>query len=177
MKVKIGPYLSSKERKIDIQIDDFDTWSLDYTLSLIILPALIQLKHAKCGTPSEFINDSAEDYHEQSTFDFMKEDKDEVFQKGNDAWNEVLDKMIWSFQQIALDDYESQYHHGKVKMGWRESIIQIPNPVTGKTEPVYEMVDENPDEHWYDQVGHKLHEERIQEGLELFGKHFRSLWD
>jgi hypothetical protein len=39
------------------------------------------------------------------------------------------------------------------------------------------MVDENPGEHWYDIVGHQLHEERIQEGLELFGKHLRDLWD
>jgi hypothetical protein len=44
-------------------------------------------------------------------------------------------------------------------------------------EKAYEMVDENPGEHWYDHIGHELHEERIQEGLELFGKYFRSLWD
>jgi hypothetical protein len=26
-------------------------------------------------------------------------------------------------------------------------------------------------------VGHQLHEERMQEGFDLFGKHYRSLWD
>ena len=177
MRVKLGRYLNSKERKIDIQIDKFDTWSLDHTLSLIILPALIQLKLTKHGVPSEFVNDSAEDYHDQATFDFMKEDKDEVFQKGCDAWDETLDKMIWSFQQIALADYDTKYHHGDIKIGWKKSDKQYPNPVTGKSEPTYEMVDENPDEHWYDQVGHALHEERIQEGVDLFAKYFRNLWD
>jgi hypothetical protein len=44
-------------------------------------------------------------------------------------------------------------------------------------EPLYRMVDKNPNEHWYDSLGHDLHNERIQEGLELFGKHFRDLWD
>jgi hypothetical protein len=39
------------------------------------------------------------------------------------------------------------------------------------------MVDKNPDEHWYDHIGHQLHEARIQEGLELFGKYYRNLWD
>jgi hypothetical protein len=39
------------------------------------------------------------------------------------------------------------------------------------------MVDKDPDAHWYDAEGHKLHEDRIQEGLELFGKYYRSLWD
>jgi hypothetical protein len=39
------------------------------------------------------------------------------------------------------------------------------------------MVDKNPDAHWYDSEGHTLHEDRIQEGLDLFGKYFRALWD
>jgi hypothetical protein len=178
MKVNIGRYNKKHDgRKIDIRVDDFDTWSLDTTLALIILPALIQLKHTKHGVPSDFVNDSAADYHDQATFDFMKEDKDEVFQKGCAAWETVLDKMIWSFQQLAIEDYDDQYHHGKIDIGWIKSENTFPNPITGKTAPIYEMVDNNPGEHWYDVDGHQLHEERIQEGLELFGKYFRSLWD
>jgi len=34
-------------RKIKIQIDPYDTWSMDHTLSLIIIPMLKQLKEAK----------------------------------------------------------------------------------------------------------------------------------
>jgi hypothetical protein len=44
-------------------------------------------------------------------------------------------------------------------------------------ENTFKMIDDNPEEHWYDRDGHQLHEDRIQEGLDLFGKHFRSLWD
>jgi hypothetical protein len=175
MKVKLGRFLNKKERRINVEIERFDTWSLDHTLALIILPALIQLKHTKHGVPSNFVNDSAEDYHSQATFEFMKDDKDEVFQKGCDKWEETLDKMIWSFQQIVFEDYDSKYHHGDMKIGWKP--ISVPHPITGIVEEMHEMVDENPGEHWYDIVGHQLHEERIQEGLELFGKHLRDLWD
>jgi len=177
MKVKLGRFLNKKERRINVEIERFDTWGLDHTLALIILPALIQLKHTKHGVPSNFVNDSAEDYHSQATFEFMKDDKDEVFQKGCDKWEETLDKMIWSFQQIVFEDYDSKYHHGDMKIGWKESPREYLNPITGKMEKVFEMVDENPSEHWYDIVGHQLHEERIQEGLELFGKYYRNLWD
>jgi len=177
MKVSLSKFLNKSERRIDIRIDHYDTWSLDHTLALIILPALIQLKHTKHGIPSDFVNDNAEDYHDQAVFDFMQEDKDDVFQKGCDKWEETLDKMIWSFQQLVIDDYDSKYHHGEMDIGWEESDKQIPNPVTGKIEPTYQMIDKNPSEHWYDSVGHRLHEERIQEGLELFGKYFRALWD
>ena len=44
-------------------------------------------------------------------------------------------------------------------------------------EATYQMVDKNPDEHWYDVEGHQLHEERMREGFELFGKYYRNLWD
>jgi hypothetical protein len=85
--------------------------------------------------------------------------------------------MIWSMGQLAFDDYDDKYHHGDAKYDWVITDQTYPNPITGVQEPTYQMVDKNPDEHWYDHVGHKLHEERIQEGLELFGKYFRNLWD
>ena len=49
MKIKIGPH--RKNRAFNIHIDDFDVWSLDYTLACIIHPALIRLKETKHGYP------------------------------------------------------------------------------------------------------------------------------
>ena len=177
MKVKLGPYPNGNaKRRINVEIENFDTWGLDHTLALIILPALIQLKNTKHGVPSQFTERVGGDFDRNLTFDFIKEDENEVFNKLCDGWDEVLDKMIWSFQQLTLDeDYDSKYHHGKMDLGWKP--IAITNPATGIVEEMFEMVDKNPNEHWYDQVGHMLHEKRIQEGLELFGKYFRNLWD
>lgn len=178
MKVDIGKYpRGSGDRKINVEIEKFDTWSLDHTLALIILPALLQLKEVKHGVPSEFAEHGGEDYHNQQSFEFYSEVNDWAFEERIKAWDEVLDKMIWSFEQLVTDDYGDQYHHGKMDMDWVESDKTFPNPVTGVVEPTYQMVDKDPDSHWFDAEGHKLHEDRIQEGLELFGKYYRSLWD
>jgi hypothetical protein len=179
MKVKIGkfPKKSSGKRKINVQIDNYDTWNLDHTLALIIYPALLQLKATKQGVPSEFTEVGGEDHSIQDSFDFYQESHDDAWKEGLERWDEILDKMIWSFEQLIKGDYDEQYHHGEAEYDWIKSDKTYPNPVTGKIEPTYQMVDKNPNEHWYDSVGHTKHEERIQEGLELFGKYFRNLWD
>lgn len=179
MKIKIGKYpKGSGRRKIDVQIDNFDTWSLDHTLAHIIYPALIQLRATKNGVPSEIVADvGGEDYASQDSFDFYKETHNESWDIAAKRWDDILDKIIWSFEQLLKDDYDSLYHHGKTDWDWIESDRQYPNPITGKMEPTFQMVDKDPEAHWYDSEGHQLHEERIQEGLELFGKYFRNLWD
>ena len=45
MRVFLGRYpRGEKERKVNIRIDNYDLWSMDHTLSLIILPMLKKLK-------------------------------------------------------------------------------------------------------------------------------------
>ena len=179
MKINLSRYPKGNgKRRIDVQIDPFDTWGLDHTLASIILPALIQLKNTKHGIPSEFTDRIGGDFDNHLVFDFIKEDDDKVFDQLCEKWNEVLDKMIWSFLQLSIeDDYDSQYHHGKMELDWIKSDHTYADPITGKVEKTYQMVDKNPAGHWYDVVGHTLHEERIQEGLDLFGKYYRNLWD
>jgi hypothetical protein len=179
MKINLSKYPKGNgKRRIDIQIDPFDTWSLDHTIASIILPALIQLKNTKHGVPSGFTDRIGGDFDNNLVFDFIKEDDTEVFNQLCDSWDDVLDKMIWSFLQLSIeDDYDSKYHHGKMETDWVESDYTYTDPITGKIEKTYQMVDKNPEEHWYDQIGNQEHEKRIQEGLDLFGKHFRDLWD
>ena len=179
MKVNIGkfPKKSTGKRKINIQIDSHDTWNLENTLALIIYPALLQLKATKHGVPSEFADVGGEAYGVQDSFDFYQETHDESWKVGLERWDETLDKMIWSFEQLLKGEYDDQYHHGLADFDWVKTDKTFPNPITGKIEATFQMVDKNPTEHWYDSVGHLKHEERIQEGLELFGKYFRSLWD
>ncbi len=179
MKANIGKYPKKGDtRKIDIRIDVHDTWGLDYTLALIIYPALLQLKATKHGVPSEFVdNIGGEDWSMQDSFDFYKESHNEAFEIACKRWDEVLDKMIWSFGELIKGDYEQQYHHGKSEYDFVESDRLFPNPISGKMEKTYQMVDKNPDEHWWDQEGQQLHEQRMAEGFELFGKYYRNLWD
>jgi hypothetical protein len=177
MKVKIGKYTKAAPRRINIAIDKYDTWSMDHTLALIILPALLQYKEIHHGVPNEFADHTGDDNaNSQMSFEFYKESHDWAFEESVKKWDEALDKMIWSFYQIVVDD-DSKYYHGKAEYDWVKSDKQFPNPVSGKVEDTYQMVDKNPQEHWYDAVGHMEHEKRVQEGLELFGKYFRNLWD
>lgn len=180
MKVNLGKYpKGASKRRINIEIEDFDTWSLDHTLALIILPALIQLRQTKQGVPSEFVDYIGNDLDRNYQFDFIRDDSDKVFDECCKKWDEVLDKIIWSFQQLSIDDdYDSKYHHGKMEIGWEKIPDDTyPNAITKRNEPLYQMVDKNPSEHWYDHAGHTIHDERIREGFELFGKYYRNLWD
>ena len=167
MKITMGKFLKKGERKINIQIDPYDTWNLDHTMAMILYPALLQLKEIKHGLPSEFAEVGGEDWHDQLCFDFYSETTSECFALGEKRWDEVMDKMIWSFQQLALDNYDDKYHHGEMKMGWTDM----------DSNGLSTMIDENPGDHWYDHVGHLLHHDRIQEGLDLFGRYYRNLWD
>lgn len=179
MKINIGKYpKGDKQKKVDVEIHGYDTWSLDHTLAHIIYPALIQLKATKHGVPSELVDDvGGEDWSSQESFDFYKESHDEAFDIACKRWDEILDKMIWSFEQVLKDEYDQLYHHGNPEYDWIESDKTYPNPISGKVEPTYQMVDKNPNEHWYDHEGHRLHEERIREGFALFGKYYQNLWD
>ena len=178
MKVNLGKY--SKDgttRRVDVEIEPHDTYSLDHTLAYIILPALLQLKATKMGVPAEFADAGGADYDSQDSFDFYKETHNEAFDEKCKEWELILDKIIWSFEQILMDEYEQKYHHGKAEYDWVKTDDQFTNPLNGKTEDTFQMVDKNPNEHWYDAKGHLEHEQRIQEGLELFGKYYRHLWD
>jgi hypothetical protein len=178
MKVNLGKYQKTSDaRKVDVVIENFDTWSLDNTLAHIILPGLIQLKNTKMGVPAEFDDVGGADYGMQDSFDFYKDSHNDAFDERCKRWEETLDKMIWSFQQIVFDDYEQQYHHGKPEYDWVKTDQQFTNPVNNKVEDTFQMIDKNPTEHWTDYEGMRVHEERIQEGLELFGKYYRHLWD
>ena len=129
MKINIGE--PKKDKSADtIHIDNFDCWSLDYTLARIIHPALIRLKETKHGYP-ELWEDGMVTHHNwdrQLHFDFIDEDIESTYLINK--WNGILDKMIYSFGKIMEDAYFDN-------------------------------------EEW----------ERIQEGLDLFSKHYTSLWD
>lgn len=172
MKVKISEFYNSGQR-INVTIDKYDTYSADCTLAEIILPLLVQLKHTMHGIPNEFSHVGGEDY-EQMSFDFYIESHNDSFNEGVKKWNEVLDKMIWSFQQILIDDHDSLYHHGKVEFDFTPTGEKLFNSLTGKMEDTFLMKSNGS---WYDHVGHQLHLERIQEGVNLFAKYYRNLWD
>jgi hypothetical protein len=174
MKVNISNYTKKGSQKVDVRIDSWDTFSLDKTLARIILPMLLQLKQRKVGIPSNLVNGVGTSISEQYYFDFMNDDLDVVHNAAEEKWEEILDKMIWSFSQLLEDDWDELYHHGDFAYKWKE--VTYINPFTNSPAKGYELSKDENCTHWYDRKGHVLHYQRVQEGLDLFGKYMLSLW-
>ena len=134
-----------------IHIDPWDAWSLEHTLSPIILPILQELKRVKHGAP--FIAD--EDVPKRlrvGTKRTGNPDVHKLFEDNDNTFFErydyILDEMIWTFTQLSMDDHEAPfYDHTESRK------LKV------------------------DRKGLKAHNARIANGLRLFGKYYRSLWD
>jgi hypothetical protein len=79
-------WFDRRTQKIKVRIDKWDTWSMDHTLAHIVLPMLVQLKATQHGHPA--------DLTEQE-------------------WDEILDEMIWAFEQKCRDDWMEDYDYNK----------------------------------------------------------------
>ena len=100
----INLYLDKKQRKVKIRIDRYDTWSMDDTLALIILPMLEQLKDSKHSAPYVDPDDCPKDLHPKEKDEYGTDDTHFA------RWDYVLDEMIYAFKQKNTDDWESQYY-------------------------------------------------------------------
>lgn len=139
-----------------VKIHYYDTWSMDHTLSPIILPMLKQLKATKQGYG--MIDDEDVPKHLQSWHALAKESW-EWDGNAEARYEWVLDEMIWSFEQLCNDEHEAKfYDHSEARDPKDDLMTQI-----GKLK--------------VDREGLKAHNDRIDRGLVLFGKYFRTLWD
>jgi len=167
--MKICSWIDTKrKRKIKIHIDKWDTWNMDGTLSLIILPMLKQLKATKHGSPSFPVFDQTSN-SAQGSFTFYAEGDDEAWETGHKQWEDIMDEMIWTFEQLQPDyDWEAQYWITRPEIDW----AKYPEDEGKLTTPVRWKVEGECD--WQ---GRLKHAERIQAGLNLFGEYYQNLWD
>ena len=134
MKIEIGPYPQAKgkrkgkgrrkpkpklTRDVTVEIHDYDTWSADHTLALIIGPLLRHYRD-KAGGAGSIGSTSPADFPDIG-------DPDETHDP--ERWRKLLDELVWTFDQLAMEG----------------TIVDDTN-------------------------------ERIDNGLRLFGKYYRSLW-
>lgn len=156
---------SKKERKIKVHIDRWDTWNMDYTLALIVLPMLKQLKETKHGAPYVDLNDVPKELHGKKLTKKQK-DNGETDDKHFERWDWVLDEMIFAFEAKVDDSWEEQFETGVSDIRWKK--LENGNS---------EMIRGPNDTKMYDWEGRKAYQERISNGFRLFGKYYESLWD
>lgn len=159
-------YINHKrERKIKIVIDRWDTWSADHTLALIILPVLKQLHKEKHGAPA--VSDEDVPEHLRSTSAPKKEDEHDIDANHFKRWDYVMNEMIWAFEQILDDDWAEQFYTG----------VSDVNFIRDIETNTYTMVHGKNHTRRFDKEGYMKYDQRINNGLILFGKYFRGLWD
>ena len=161
-----------------IKIDRWDTWSMDSTLAPIILPMLKQLKAEKHGVPVCLedadlpehlrLSDYRDDNEFGSQLDLFGsipsitdgESLNEI------KWNWIMDEMIFAFEHLVDDSWEDKYRKGEHDLQWK----QLENGMS-------QMVHGPNDTYECDYDGLKAEWDRVDNGLRLFGKYYRSLWD
>lgn len=180
MKVKIGPYPDDdSDRKVEIQIDNYDTWNMDDTLAHIILPMLKQLKETKHGSPNVDLEDVPPELqlhggarYELTQYDlFPSEEHDQMCWDAIHArWDWVMNEMIFAFECLVgeLADWEEQFWTGEHDIYW-EDVPGEAGMCEMKCGPNHTRV--------WDKEGHIKWGERMENGFRLFGKYYRGLWD
>jgi hypothetical protein len=167
MKVYIGRYPkdSSKEQKISVRIDKWDTWTMDNTLAHIVFPMLKQLRETKQGAP--FTDDEdAPEHLRTSAAPPIKNDwdtDDNHFKR----WDWILDEMIFAFES-KLTDWDEQFWTVKPELDFDKRPEDEGKDVT----PVrWKQIGEC---NW---EARDAYQARITNGFRLFGKYYEHLWD
>ena len=171
---------SKKKRKTSVKIDKWDTWSMDSTLAIIILPMLKQLKETKHGSgyiemedlPEHLQGTTTDEWSDQKTLDFYEEVPDNV-PDVHKRYDWFLDELIWTFEQLQPDnDWEAQYHTGE-----SDTYFEVAETYEDGKPKLWQWKTGPNDTRKWDKDGWTKHNDRIDNGLRLFGKYFRTLWD
>ena len=152
-----------------VKVDHYDTWSMDHTLSHIILPMLKQLKATQHGSAQVDPEDVPEHLRPTEPAGPNNGYTDNTV---HERWAWVMDEMIFAFESRLDDSWQDAFRSGEIdhKMEpckWDEN---------GKPQ-LYKMVDGPNHTYKCDYDGMRVVEERIQNGFRLFGKYYQSLWD
>lgn len=127
-----------------------DCWNLNNTLAPIIATGL------------EKFRDSDKNSHPHSE---LTEDMD--------SWNKIIDKMIWSFRESTKYDGGPDIHDFGFPVKREDTFIEEILSDGGR---IHKLKDFDWDSEGYHKAVDEYNQ-KVQEGLDLFAKYFRNLWD
>ena len=161
----------NSERKIKIKIDNYDVWSMDHTLALIIHPMLLKLREQKHGSPYIDAEDVPQSLRSDLNRVKMHEDGEieewDIDDTLHDRWNWVLDEIIHAFECEIDDEWDKQFQSGEIDHLW------VKDETTGLTKL------ENGPKHTFVVDNEAMNKawDRRKNGLRLFAKYYHGLWD
>jgi hypothetical protein len=138
---------NKRSKKVSVRIDNYDMWNMDSTLAYIILPMLRKLAEDKPGAPFVDLEDVPEHLRVAEPTD------DGVDSTWFARWEYVLNEMIFAFENI--------------NSGWEDQFWNT----TPTTDSLHHS-----NGYECDWDARKAYDDRIQNGLRLFGKYYRGLW-
>lgn len=100
MQVFIGPYpgKGDEERRIEIEVHDYDTWNLDHTLGLVIIAALKKYIETPHGAPYIPNEDVPPHLHRPDGIEEWSTDD-----SWHPRWEWVLNEMLFAFEHGNKD--------------------------------------------------------------------------
>ena len=150
------------EQVVYVEIEEWDTWSMDHTLAHIVAPMLVQLR----GSTHSFNTVDIEDRPEHLIGTLPATNSYEPDELAEQAWDWALSEMIFAFESKSKD-WEEQFYSGESDITWK--------PV--ENSDCFELI--NGPKHTFeiDRKGMKAYQDRITNGFRLFGKYYENLWD
>jgi hypothetical protein len=162
MKVDIGYPEEGQPQRIEVVIDNYDTWSTDHTLANIIVPLLERVKLDKQGAPNVDDEDVPEALRSAVAPAEHPENGD-IDGNWFLRWDYVLDEMLWAMREIANNKPTEEVFYKDMHdfISSAEGNVSIKD-IMNNTQ--------------FDEEGYTKYQDRIQRGCVLFGKYFQCLW-
>lgn len=178
-----------------------ERWNLFHTFSVYIAAGLKDfLSYKLFGVPQEFSAEQEDIGERNSEIEESKELYEELGKEVEkiieereqlprfdgeqstemELWRGTIEKMLWSFEQIRDDYPDSPFNKWHDKQFWSlldKGILPMEieeEPDENGLHAVKFNGEETPQEIW---DADKLYHQKIQEGIDLFAKYFRNLWD
>lgn len=144
-----------KKRQEYVHIDDYDVWSMDETLRIIIGPMFKKLKSVKHGFGMIADEDVPEQL--QSIYAQPKENEWDWDNLAEARYEWLLNEMIWAFTTDHDTAQNQFYDHGE--------------PIKGEDfmDSVRRMK--------VDREGLDAYNKRLSKAYQLFGKYYQTFWD
>ncbi len=139
-------WIKKKKQKLTPGFPHYESFDFLSWPSEIVIPRLKMLKDNLHGCPAELA------------------DKHKNVEKGCEEWEKIIEKMIWSFENIDKDPppiKPDNYDSRQKKIKYSDGAIS------------YEPLDKRE----WDWTPCEEHEKKVREGLDLFSKHYLNLWD
>jgi len=149
-----------KKRRMYVKIDNYDVWGMDHTLALVIHPMLQKLKTQKHGYG--WIDNKDVPKELRSTAPGARKGIKNSYDWDNYAearYSWMLDELIWTFAQLADDETGESEFYDHTESSKEKDFMKSMTKLK------------------VDRAGLEAHNKRIENGLRLFGKYFRTLWD